>query len=80
MLLVARKGILHTTQKSSVIYEYKCYCDNRYVGRTSQRLQNRIKQHVPKGLRQKLTHPGQYQPDILCKQNDTKPDCDSGVG
>ena len=47
MLLVAHKDLLSTTQKSSVIYEYKCHCDGRYVGRTSQRLQNRIKQHVP---------------------------------
>ena len=47
MLPVARKDVLPTTQKSFVIYEYKCHCDSRYVGRTSQRLQNRFKQNVP---------------------------------
>ena len=52
MLPVARKDVLPTTHKSSVIYEYKCYCDSRYVGRTSQRLQDCIKQHVPQWLRQ----------------------------
>ena len=35
MLPVARKDVLPTTQKSFVMYEYKCYCDSRYVGRTS---------------------------------------------
>ena len=28
-----------------------CHCDSRYVGGTSQRLQHRIKQHVPKSIR-----------------------------
>ena len=50
MLPVARKDVLPTTQKSFVIYEDKCHCDNRYVGRTSQRLQDPIKQHVPQRL------------------------------
>ena len=47
MLPVACKDVLSTTQKSSVIYECKCHCDSRYMGRTSQRLQDRTKQHVP---------------------------------
>ena len=80
MLLVAHKDLLSTTQKSSVIYEYKCHCDGRYVGRTSQRLQNRIKQHVPQWLRQQLTGPRRSQPHRSCKRNDTKPDCDFAIG
>ena len=52
MLPVAHKDVLFTIQKSSVIYKYKCHCDSRYVRRTSQRLQDRIKQHVPQWLRQ----------------------------
>ena len=43
MLPVARKDVLPAIQKSFVIYEYNCHCDSRYVGRTSQRLQDRIK-------------------------------------
>ena len=62
MLPVARKDVLPTTQKSSVIYEYKCHCDSRYVGRTSQQLQDRIKQDVPQWLRQQLTRPRRSQP------------------
>ena len=40
-------SVLLTTQKSSVLYEYKSHCDSRYVGQTFQRLQDCIKQHVP---------------------------------
>ena len=80
MLPVIRKNVLPTTHKSFVIYEYKCHCDSRYVGRTSQRLQDRIKQHVPQWLRQQLTRPRRSQPHKSCKQNDIKLDCDSAIG
>ena len=79
MLPVARKDVVHTIQKSFVIYKYKCHCDSRYVRRTSQRLQDRIKQHVPQWLNQQLTRPRRSQPQRSCKQNDTKPDCDSAM-
>ena len=69
-----------TTQKSFVMHEYKCHGDSRYVGRTSQQLQNRIKQHVPQWLRQQLTRPRRSQPHRSCKRNDTKPDCDAAIG
>ena len=36
---------------SNVVYNFSCHCDSRYVGRTSQRLQDRIRQHVPKFIR-----------------------------
>ena len=80
ILPVARKDVLPTTQKRFVIYEYKCHCDSRYVGRTSQRLQNRIKQHVLQWLRQQLTRPRRSQPHRSCKRNDTKSDCGSATG
>ena len=72
MLPVARKDDLPTTQESSVIYEHKCHSDSRYVGRTSQRLQDRIKQHVPQWLRPQLTRGRQSQRHRSCKRNDTK--------
>ena len=53
---------------------------NSYVGQTSQRLQNRIKQHVPQWLKKQLTRPRRSQPHRSCKQTDTKPDCDSAIG
>ena len=80
MLPVARKDVLPAIQKSSVIYEYKCHRDSRYVGRTSQRLQDRIKQHVPQWLIQQLTCPRRSQPNRSCKRNDTKPHCDFAIG
>ena len=80
MLPVARKDVLPAIQKRFVIYEYKCHCDSRYVGRTSQRLQDRIKQHVPQWLRQQLTRPRRSQPHRSCKRTDTKTNCDSAIG
>ena len=80
MLPVAQKDVLPTIQKSFVIYEYMCHCDSRYVGQTSQRLQDCIKQHVPQCLRPQLTRPRRSQPHRWCKRNDTKPDCDSAIG
>ena len=72
MLLVACKDALPTTQKSFVIYEYKCHCDCRYVGQTSQRLQVRIKQHVPQWLRQQLTsRPVSTTQIVQTKQHET---------
>ena len=54
MLSAAEKDVLPVNQRSMVIYEYVCHCDSRYVGRSTQRLQERITQHVPKTIRQKL--------------------------
>ena len=78
MLPVARKDVLPTMLKISVIYEYLCHCDSRYVGQTSQRLQDGIKQHVSKWLKQQAKRPTQSQPDRSCKRNN--PDCDSAIG
>ena len=46
-LPAAKKDVLPPNQRSKVNYEYVCHCDSLYVGRTTQRLQERIKQHVP---------------------------------
>ena len=51
MLPTVRKDAVPTKQQSMVVYQYVCRCDCRYVGRTSQRLQDRIKQHIPKAIR-----------------------------
>ena len=57
MLPTVRKDVVPTNQQSMVVYQYVCRCDCRYIGRTSQRLQDRIKQHIPKAIR------NQTQPD-----------------
>ncbi len=46
-----QKDCVPTTQKSLVIYEFSCRCAASYVGRTSQRLGDRVKQHVPSNTR-----------------------------
>ena len=43
MLPSAKKDSVPTTQKSCVVYEFSCRCEARYVGRTTQRLADRIK-------------------------------------
>ena len=51
LLPATNKDVLPALQKSYVIYQFSCHCNSRYVGRTSQRLQDRIKQHVLKSIR-----------------------------
>ena len=55
LLPVAKKDALPAFYQSNIVYQFLCHCDSWYVGRTgtSQRLQQRIKQHVPKTILQK---------------------------
>ena len=48
--------------------------------RTLQRLQHRIKQHVPKWLQQQAKRPTRSQPSRSCKLKRNNPDCDSAIG
>ena len=41
-----------TLHLRNVVYKFKCSCDSMYVGRTSQRFHSRIKEHVPKSLKE----------------------------
>ena len=52
LLPTNRKDPLPTMMKSKIVYQYTCRCDQRYVGRTGQRLKTRIEQHIPRYLRQ----------------------------
>ena len=93
MLPAAKKNVLPANQRSMVIYEYACHCDSRYVGRTTQRLQERIKQHAPKAIRQKTTltqeqgthqsQPTRTQPNRKCNEKSKtqfEPESDSAIG
>ena len=44
------KDVLSAENLSNVIYLFTCRCGHRYVGRTTQRLGERIKQHIPQSL------------------------------
>ena len=49
LLSNANKNALPAFQECNMIYQISYHCNSRYVGRTSQRLQDRIK-HVPKSI------------------------------
>ena len=50
LLPATTKDVLPSHHQNNVIYQFVCHCDSRYVGRTSQRLEERIKQHIPKSI------------------------------
>ena len=51
MFPTVRKDVVPIKQQSMVVYQHVCHCNCQYVGHTSQRLQDRIKQHIPKAVR-----------------------------
>ena len=67
LLPVANKDVLPALQNSNVIYQFSCHCSSRYVGCTSQRLQDRIKRHVPKSIRYGISSPKRDLPIRKCK-------------
>ena len=50
MFNTCKKDVLPTESMSNVIYFFSCACEQTYVGRTAQRLEERIKQHIPASL------------------------------
>ena len=48
ILTADKKDDLPTLNRSNIVYLFTCHCGSRYVGKSSQRLQSRIKEHVPK--------------------------------
>ena len=53
-----------TTLKSYVFYELLCRCKARYVESTTQRLADRIKEHVPTGIKDKSNTVRVQQPRV----------------
>ena len=79
MLSSAKKDSIPTTQKSYAVFEFSCRCEARYVGRTTQRLADRIKQHVPTSIRKKSSIVRE-QPPHMCKNTNSKTVCESAKG
>ena len=79
MLPSAKKDSVPTTQKSYVVYEFSCRCEARYVGHTTQRLADRIKQHVPTSIRKKSSTVRELLPR-MCKNISSKINCESAIG
>ena len=69
LVSATNKDVLPALQKSSVICQFSCLCDSRYVGRTSQRLQDRIKLHVPKSIRSGSSSQKRLLPARRCKSS-----------
>ena len=67
MLPATTKDSVPATHQSNVIYEFKCHCDSRYMGRISQRLQDRIKKHVPKVITNDSLTNNKQLPHRACK-------------
>ena len=54
MLPSFQKDVLPAHKRSNIVYKYLSHCDSVYVGRTSQRLEERIRQHIPKFIRNQV--------------------------
>ena len=67
LLPATNKDVLPALQKTNVIYQFSCHSDSRYVGRTSQRLQDRIKQHVLKSIRSCSSSQKRLLPACRCR-------------
>ena len=50
MFTTCKKDVLPTESMSKVNYFFSCAYEQSYVGRTAQRLEERIKQHIPASL------------------------------
>ena len=79
MLPSAKKDSVPTTLKSCVVHEFLRRCETRYVGRITQRLADRIKQHVPSSIRKKSSTVRE-QPPRMCKNISSKINCESAIG
>ena len=69
LLPAIKKDVLPFHHHSNVIYQFVCHCDSRYVGRTSQRLEKRIKQHVPRSIANPPASPNRQSLSRACKAN-----------
>ena len=69
LLPATNKNVLPALQKSNVIYHFSCHCDGRYVGRTSQKLLDKIKHHVSKSIRSCSSFQKRLLPARYCKSS-----------
>ena len=72
LLPAIKKDVLPSHHHSNVIYQFVCHCNSQYVGRTSQRLEERIKQHVPKSITNLPASHNRQSLSCSCKAN-TRP-------
>ena len=68
-LPATKKDVLPFHHHSNVIYQFVCHCDSRYIGRMSQRLEERIKQHAPRSIANHSASPNRQSLSRSCKAN-----------
>ena len=66
------KDPIPTLNQSKVVYRYQCCCDNSYVGQTSRRFIDRIKEHVPKCVKEFIKEPTQNFKESKTLENASK--------
>jgi len=66
-----KKDMLPYHHQNNVIYQFVFHCDSRYVGCTSERLEERIKQHIPKSITNPPTP--HIRQSLPCPGKDTSP-------
>ena len=69
LLPATKKNVLLSHHHSNVIFQFVCHCDSRYVGRTSQHLEERIKQHVPRSIANPPASHNRQSLSRSCKTN-----------
>ena len=75
-----KKDVLPAHQQSNVVYEYSYHCDSRYVGCTSERLLDRINQHILKSIKNANSILKRSLPSRACKSSTLTQTCDSAIG
>ena len=69
LLRATKKDVLLSHHHSNVIYPFVCHCHSRYVGRTSKRLEEQIKQHVPRSIANPPASHNRQSLSRSCKAN-----------
>ena len=69
LLPAIKKDVLLSHHHSNVIYQFVCHCNSRNVGRKSQRLEERIKQYVPRSIANPPASPNRQSLSRFYKAN-----------
>ena len=74
LLSATNKDTLPAPHHSNVVYQFLCHCNSRCVGRTFQRFQQRLNQHIPKFILQGHTPHVHSYTSRSCKSNTSQPE------
>ena len=67
LLPAIKKDVLPSHYHSNVIYQFVCHCNSRYIGCMSQRLEEQIKQHIPRSIANPPASPNCQSLSCSCK-------------